>query len=175
LDVQKRSAPANILRRTMTESETASDNPGVIAFPPLIWAMGAVISVLVHFFVIQVPIMRYSICLVCGIVLVVLAPTLALSALVTMKAAGTNVDPAKPALTIVRGGPFRFTRNPMYLALSLLQVALGFFLNDWITLLFVVPLAVILHYGVILREERYLTAKFGEPYLQLKREVRRWL
>jgi len=156
------------------ETNTSSDNPGVIAFPPLIWAVGAVISVLVHFFVIQVPIMSYGVCLVCGIVLVILAPTLALSALVTFKKAGTNVDPAKPALTIVRGGPFRFTRNPMYLALCLLQVALGFFLNDWITLLFVVPLALILHYGVILREERYLTAKFGEPYLQLKREVRRW-
>ena len=94
--------------------------------------------------------------------------------MVAMKAAGTNVDPAKAALTIVRGGPFRFTRNPMYLALCLLQVALGFFLNDWLTLLFVVPLALILHCGVFLREERYLTAKFGEPYLQLKHEVRRW-
>ena len=151
------------------------DNPGVIEFPPLIWAVGVVISVLVHFFVIQVPIMRYGICLVCGIVLVILAPILALSALVTMKKAGTNIDPAKPALAIVRGGPFRFTRNPMYLALCLLQVALGFFLNDWITLLFVVPLGLILHYGVILREERYLTVKFGEPYLELKRDVRRWL
>jgi protein-S-isoprenylcysteine O-methyltransferase Ste14 len=98
-----------------------------------------------------------------------------LSALVTMKKAGTNVNPAEPAITIVRGGPFRFTRNPMYLALCLLQVALGFFLNDWITLLFAVPLALIMHYGVVLREERYLTAKFGESYLELKREVRRWL
>ncbi len=103
-----------------------------------------------------------------------LAPALAFSALLTMRAAGTNVDPAKPALAIVRAGPFRFTRNPMYLPLCLLQVALGFFLNDWITLLFVVPLALILHYGVVLREERYLTGKFGEPYLQLKRDVRRW-
>jgi protein-S-isoprenylcysteine O-methyltransferase Ste14 len=156
-------------------SDTSSDNPGVIAFPPLIWLVGAVISSLVHFFLIRLPIMSYSACLVCGIVLAILAPTLALSALVTMKTAGTNVDPAKPALKIVRGGPFRFTRNPMYLALCLLQVALGFFLNDWITLLFVVPLALILHYGVILREERYLTKKFGEPYLELKHDVRRWL
>jgi protein-S-isoprenylcysteine O-methyltransferase Ste14 len=153
---------------------TTDDNPGVIAFPPFIWLVGAVISALVHFFLIQLPIMSYSACLVCGIVLVILAPTLASSALVTMRAAGTNVATAKPALTIVRGGPFRFTRNPMYLALCLLQVALGFFLNDWITLLFVVPLALIMHYGVILREERYLTAKFGEPYLQLKGQVRRW-
>jgi protein-S-isoprenylcysteine O-methyltransferase Ste14 len=159
----------------MTELETSSDNPGVVAFPPVIWLGSAVISVLVHFSLIQVPIMSYRACLVCGVVVVILAPTLALSALVTMRTAGTNVNPAKPALTIVRGGPFRFTRNPMYLALCLVQVSLGFFLNDWITLLFVVPLGLILHYGVILREERYLTAKFGEPYLELKREVRRWL
>ena len=152
-----------------------NDNPGVIAFPPLILLVSAVISSLVHFFLVQVPIMNYRACLICGIVLVILAPTLALSALVTMKMAGTNVNPAKPALTIVRGGPFRFTRNPMYVALCLLQIALGFFLNDWITLLFVVPLALIMHYGVVLREESYLTAKFGEPYLELKREVRRWL
>jgi protein-S-isoprenylcysteine O-methyltransferase Ste14 len=150
------------------------DNPGVIALPPVIWLVNAVISVLVHLFI-RLPIMRYSFCLVCGIALIILAPTLALWALRRMKAAGTNVHPSEPALTIVRGGPFRFTRNPMYLALCLVQVALGFFLNDWITLLFVVPLAVILHYGVILREERYLTAKFGEPYLQYKGQVRRWI
>jgi protein-S-isoprenylcysteine O-methyltransferase Ste14 len=150
------------------------DNPGVIGFPPLIWLVNVVISGLVHL-LIRLPIMRYSMCLVCVIVFIILAPTLALSALITMKAAGTNVDPGKPALAIVRGGPFRFTRNPMYLALCLLQIALGFFLNDWITLLFVVPLALIFHYGVVLREERYLTAKFGEPYLQYKREVPRWI
>ena len=150
------------------------DNLGVIAFPPLIWLVNAVISVLLHLFV-RLPIMKYSLCLVCAIVLIILAPTLALSALRTMKAAGTNVHPSKPTLTIVRSGPFRFTRNPMYLALCLVQIALGFFLNDWITLLFVVPLALIFHYGVVLREERYLTAKFGEPYLQYKRGVRRWI
>ena len=150
------------------------DNPGVIAFPPLIWLVNAVISVLVGL-LIRLPIMRYGFCLVCGIVFIILAPTLALTASRAMKAAGTNVHPSEPALTIVHGGPFRFTRNPMYLALCLLQLALGFFLNDWITLLFVIPLALIFHYGVVLREERYLTAKFGEPYLQYKRAVHRWI
>ena len=157
-------------------SDERKDNPGVIAFPPLIWAVGAAISTLVHFFVIRVPIMsNYRVSFVCGTVIMILAPTLAVSAAVTFKRAGTNINPAEPALTIARGGPYRFTRNPMYLALCLLQVALGFFLNDLITLLFVVPLFLILHYGVVLREERYLTAKFGEPYLELKRTVRRWL
>src|ERR1700682_1989307 len=98
----------------MTEVETSSDNPGVIAFPPLIWAIGAVISALVHFFVIQVPIASYGVCLVCGIVLVILAPALALSALVTFKKAGTNVNPSEPALTVVRGGAYRLTPDPVY-------------------------------------------------------------
>jgi len=156
--------------------DTQREHAGVIAFPPFIWLAGSVISTLIHFFVVHMPITTgYRICLICGIALIIIAPTVAVSALVTMRAAGTNVDPAKPALTIVRGGPFRFTRNPMYLALCLVQIALGLFLNDWITLLFVVPLALLLHFGVVLREERYLEAKFGEDYLALKRSVRRWL
>ena len=158
------------------EMNTEKDNPGVIAFPPFIWLVGAILSILIHFFVIHLPITaNYRVCLVCGIALIVVAPTLALSALFAMLGAGTNIDPAKPALTIVRSGPFRLTRNPMYLVLCLLQIALGFFLNDWITLLFVIPLFFNLHFGVILREERYLEAKFGEEYLALKRSVRRWL
>jgi protein-S-isoprenylcysteine O-methyltransferase Ste14 len=150
------------------------DHPGVIAFPPLIWLVNAVISVVVHLFL-PAPITRYDVCLVCGIIFIILAPALALWGFRTMKAAGTNILPSNPALTIVRSGPFRFTRNPVYLSFCLLQVALGFFLNDWISLLFVVPLALIFHYGVILREERYLITKFGEPYLKYKREVRRWI
>lgn len=157
-------------------TENSADNPGVIAFPPFMLLVGAGTSALIHFFVFRVPIVsNYRICLGCGIVIMIIAPTLAISAMVTFKRAGTNVHPSEPALTIARGGPYRFTRNPMYLALCLVQTALGFFLNDWITLLFVVPLFLLLHYGVVLREERYLSAKFGEPYLEVKRDVRRWL
>ena len=154
----------------------SSDNAGIIAFPPLMLAICAAISAVVHFLVIRIPIMRdYRFALAWGSVLVVLAATLSISAMMTFKNAGTNVNPYEPALVIARSGPYRFTRNPMYLALCLVQIALGFFLNDWIALLLVVPLALLLHFGVILREERYLTAKFGESYLKLKREVRRWL
>jgi protein-S-isoprenylcysteine O-methyltransferase Ste14 len=157
----------------MTANET-EDNPGVIAFPPLIWVVCALLSALGHLIFPQ-PMMPRGLALTLGITLVVLAPAMVAWAILTMRAAGTNVDPAKPALTIVRKGPYRLTRNPMYLGLCLLQAALGFILDDWLTLLFVVPLALLLHYGVILREERYLEAKFGEPYLALKREVRRWI
>ena len=157
--------------------DDSRDNPGVIAFPPLIWAVSMAASLIVHFFVARVPmsILQRTASLGIGIALLMIAPALAISAAVTFKRAGTNVDPAKPALTIARGGPYRFTRNPMYLALTLLQIAAAFLLNDAVPLLFAAALATILHFGVILREERYLTAKFGEPYLELKRTVRRWL
>jgi protein-S-isoprenylcysteine O-methyltransferase Ste14 len=156
------------------DAET-DDHPRIVAFPPLLWFINAVVSVLIHFFVFSIRMLPQPFAWILGIVCLLAGPSLALPALRTMRAAGTNVDPAKPALLIVRGGPYRLTRNPMYLALCLVQAAIGFFLNDWITLLFVAPLIVVLHYGVILREERYLEEKFGESYLALKRKVRRWI
>ena len=157
--------------------ENGSDNPGVIGFPPLIWAVSVAASLVVHFFVVFVPmlILPRAVSLGIGIALFAIAPLLAISAIVTFKKAGTNVHPSEPATTIVRGGPYRFTRNPMYLALTLLQIGVAFLLNDAITFLFAAALAVTFHFGVILREERYLEAKFGEEYLALKRIVRRWI
>jgi protein-S-isoprenylcysteine O-methyltransferase Ste14 len=153
------------------------DNPGVIAFPPLIWAATLVLSLLVHFFIGGVPmsILPRAISLGIGIVLFMIAPLLAIPAMWQMKVAGTNVHPSEPTTRIVSGGPYRFTRNPMYLALTLLQIGVAFLLNDAITFLLAAALALILHFGVILREERYLEAKFGEEYLALKRSVRRWI
>ena len=152
----------------------AGDNPGVVAFPPLIFAAFAAVGIAMHF-IAPVPLLPDWPARVVGIGLVFLAGTLALWARRVMVAAGTNIRPDLPALTIVRDGPYRFTRNPMYLSLCLLQVAIGFLVDDWVALLLVVPLALVLHFGVILREERYLEAKFGDQYLELKRRVRRWL
>src|SRR5882724_7344043 len=151
------------------------DHPKIVAFPPLLWLMGAMVSMLVHYVVFSIRILPEPFAMILGIVCLMAGPSLALPALLTMRAAGTHASPAKPALLIVRGGPYRFTRNPMYLALCLVQAGIGLLLNDWITLLFVVPLALVLHFGVILPEERYLEAKFGEQYLALKRKVRRWI
>lgn len=161
----------------VTYGMAGNDNPRVIAFPPLIWAVTVFISLVVHFFVGGVPmsLLPRAISLGIGIVLFTIAPLLAIPAMWLMKAAGTNVHPSEPTTTIVRGGPYRFTRNPMYLALTLLQIGVAFVLNDAITFLFAAALALTLHFGVILREERYLEAKFGEEYLALKRSVRRWI
>lgn len=90
-------------------------------------------------------------------------------------AAQTNVNPRRPALNVVRKGPYRFTRNPMYLGMVLFNLGLTLMFSlDW-----GVPIAALLwaalHWGVVLREEAYLTEKFGDEYRALLKSTRRWL
>jgi protein-S-isoprenylcysteine O-methyltransferase Ste14 len=89
----------------------------------------------------------------------------------------TGQDPRPWAATpeIIRSGVYRFTRNPMYVSLALLQSAIGIgFGNLWIVLL--VPVAcVVVQMTAIRHEEAYLERKFGDAYLDYKKSVRRWL
>ncbi len=88
---------------------------------------------------------------------------------------GTNVPPNQPALAIVKDGPYRFTRNPMYLSFMMGFIGLSFLADAPMMLLLAVPLFFILDRRVIVPEEEYLTAKFGETYLDYKKQVRRWI
>jgi len=92
-----------------------------------------------------------------------------------MKRAGTNIRPDQPTLAVVSDGPFRFTRNPLYLALTGLYVGITLLADALWPLLLLVPVLVVLQWGVVAREERYLEAKFGEPYRAYKARVRRWV
>lgn len=92
-----------------------------------------------------------------------------------MESTGTNVNPSRPATTLVTIGPYAFSRNPMYVARTCLYLGLGLLMNALCVLVAVVPLLVVMHYGVIKPEERYLEAKFGEAYRQYRSHVRRWL
>ena len=106
-----------------------------------------------------------------------IAAGIALAALAMrrFRAAGTNIPTPLPSTALVAGGPYRFSRNPIYLALTLIFLGLAAAANSlWLLLLLPAVLAV-MHYGVVLREERYLGGKFGERYLDYKARVRRWL
>jgi protein-S-isoprenylcysteine O-methyltransferase Ste14 len=92
-----------------------------------------------------------------------------------MQNAHTNVNPTRPVTAIVTEGPFRFTRNPLYLGFTLFYTGVTLLVNSlWMVLL--LPFVLFLMtFSVIEREERYLERKFGEQYLAYKRRVRRWL
>jgi protein-S-isoprenylcysteine O-methyltransferase Ste14 len=92
-----------------------------------------------------------------------------------MRAAGTNIHPNLPATAVVSYGPFAFTRNPLYVSLLAMFAGIGVALASLAFLAVLVPFALLLHFGVVLREERYLEAKFGDAYLRYTSRVRRWI
>jgi protein-S-isoprenylcysteine O-methyltransferase Ste14 len=100
---------------------------------------------------------------------------LAITTLRVLSRAHTPVDPLKPTTALVTEGPFRYSRNPLYVALTLLYLGVAFLVNVLWILLLVVPALVVLRYGVIAREEAYLARKFGTAYHYYTTQVRRWL
>jgi protein-S-isoprenylcysteine O-methyltransferase Ste14 len=99
----------------------------------------------------------------------------ALWAAVTFRRHNTPVNPLGKVTTIVTEGPFRYTRNPMYVSLMVWYVGgILLFHLAWSAIL-LVPVYLVLRYGVIAREERHLQTVFGEQYVDYCRRVRRWL
>ena len=157
-------------------SEPSPDNPGVIIFPPLlllIWIVaGLCLDWLVPLGVLsQLPLVPR---LVAGAIIFCGGLALASTARATFVRAGTNVRPDQPALSLVSHGVFAHLRNPMYVGASIGALGLALLLAlDWIVLL-MVPALLVLHYGVVKREERYLEAKFGDSYRRYKESVPRY-
>jgi protein-S-isoprenylcysteine O-methyltransferase Ste14 len=88
---------------------------------------------------------------------------------------GQKPAPWTPTPTLILDGPYRLTRNPMYVGVTLLQIGIGVTSNNgWIALLALVALMLV-HFVAVRPEERYLSDKFGEPYRRYLREVRRYL
>ncbi len=150
------------------------DIPGVIAPPPLIYGAALIAGLILH--------AMYPVRFLPG----TLAPVMGWSLIGTgilsivagfraMHRAHTPVDPYKPSTAIVVDGPYRFTRNPLYVSLTIAYVGIAMLINTlWVLLLLPVVLF-IMRRGVVDREERYLEQKFGEEYLRYKANVRRWI
>lgn len=89
--------------------------------------------------------------------------------------AATSPSPYKSSTAIISSGPFGITRNPLYVGLNLIMLGVGFWFNSLWVLLALPPTFLVLLFGVVLREERYLEQKFGKEYLDYKNSVRRWV
>ena len=152
------------------------DGAAVRIPPPLIYLLAVVSGALVHAFAFPL-----QVGLVSGLRVAVTVAT-ALAGLALIGSAmnlfkGTSQDPKpwKATPEIISTGIYRFTRNPMYVGLALLQTAIGVGVaNGWIVLL--IPVVLALVYATAIRhEEAYLVRKFGDAYLDYKRSVRRWI
>jgi protein-S-isoprenylcysteine O-methyltransferase Ste14 len=155
----------------------AADTAGVIAPPPLLAlatvAIGLVMDwqfplfVLGNFF-------SWTVRLTLGGALISAGGGLAMVAERSFRGVGTNVPPWKPTLALATGGIYKWLRNPMYVGVGLMVAGIGIAIgSDW-TLILIVPAAWLFHQGVVLREERYLEAKFGDDYRRYKASVPRY-
>lgn len=151
-----------------------ADRPGVVALPPLIYLAAMVAGLLLHLLLpLSMPIppaVRGT-----GAGLLFMGLVFAGIARAGFSRAGTNVNPHQPATALVTTGAYRFSRNPMYVGLALVFVGLALWTRvGWLLVLFPGVVA-IMHWGVVLREERYLARKFGAEFQAYRAKVRRYL
>lgn len=155
-------------------AENTPDNAGVIAPPPLLYLGPLLLGLLLQRVrpraFLPPPVARPLGTLLTGSGLL-----LGGWAARTMLAAGTALDPAHPVTRIVTRGPFRFSRNPIYLAFTLLYVGVAALANTRWPVLFLPGVLAAIRRGVIAREERYLARKFGTAYTGYQTRVRRWI
>jgi protein-S-isoprenylcysteine O-methyltransferase Ste14 len=155
------------------------DSPGVRFPPPLLFVAGFVGGLALDRWVYGLPLAGVSairpILATLGWLFAGAAFALIGWAFATFGRARTSIIPHQPASQLVRAGPYRYTRNPMYVSLVLLYTGVALIFDRAWPLL-VLPLVVMtLHVLVIAREEAYLARAFGDAYVAYTREVRRWL
>jgi protein-S-isoprenylcysteine O-methyltransferase Ste14 len=146
----------------------------VIAPPPLIFlsalALGFGLDV-----VVGTGSLPWSVAVLVGAASIIAGVGLMGSFVEAFRRARTPLDPYTPSEAIVTDGPYRLTRNPGYLGMALTYAGIAIVSNAlWVLAPLPVAIAVI-DRGVIAREERYLERKFGTPYVDYKRRVRRWI
>ena len=151
------------------------DNPGVGVHPPLFFLSALLLGVVLDDRVRRFVIFDSHDWRWLGVILLLLGVGLVAFGRKTMIKHGTNVNPTLPTLAIVDSGPFRFTRNPLYVALTVIYIGLSLLFNTWWSLFLLIPVWLVMHFAVVRREEAYLESKFGENYLNYRRRVRRYL
>ncbi|MGH3088724.1 MAG: methyltransferase family protein [Rubrobacteraceae bacterium] len=150
------------------------DNAGVIAPPPLIFGVPLLASLLLNR-KLKLPFLPSGLTRLLGWPLIIGGILLAVWFFVTMKRAGTPVDPREPVSNLATDGPFEYTRNPGYLAMTMIFVGVSSLKNSLPSILLLPAVLHVIHHHVILREEAYLERLFGEEYLRYKESVRRWV
>ncbi len=154
-------------------SEPDVANVGLVR-PPLVYLCAIALGLAMHALW-PVHLVPPSLGASVGVILTLVAVALFLSAVRSFRAAGTPVPGNRPTATIVRAGPYRFSRNPIYLAFSLLQLGLALWVNALGLLITLVAAVVLMSFVVIPREERYLEGRFPSRYVPYQTAVRRWL
>jgi len=159
----------------MPEPGAITGDPGavVVARPPIVYLVSILAGFALHA-VWPLRVVPHAIEPLGGLLALLAVPLFVLSVR-QFRSARTPIRTRKPVTTILTTGPYRFSRNPIYLSFTLLQLGLGIWANSAWVVGTLIPTLVLMSYGVIGREERYMARKFGDDYLRYRASVRRWI
>lgn len=155
-------------------SEAPRDHSGVVVPPPLIYFVFLLVGIGLQRYA-PLPRLPIGPGRVFGALLAFLWLALATWSIRRFWAAGTSMIPVRPTTALVIQGPYRYTRNPMYLAMLLLYLGVACWFGLVWPLILAPGLVLAVDLYVIRREERYLQQKFREDYRQYQKRVRRWV
>ena len=112
---------------------------------------------------------------IAGVIVLALAATMGMSAALLMMRRRTPIEPWKDPVHLVTSGPFRVSRNPLYLTLTMVLIAVSIIANSIWLLIAGAVLLLLLDRVIVRREERVLHQVFGDEYRSYKSRVRRWI
>ncbi len=162
------------MENTEAKIVTKRDTAGVIAPPPLIFGAGLALGGLVTWFY-PYPIMPWNAAVVLGFFPILFGLGVILTAWLQMRAAKTSIEPWHPTTAIVDTGVYALSRNPVYIALAEIYFGIMLIFNSFWFLPFLPLVMIVIHFGVVKREERYLESKFGDVYRDYMGRVKRWI
>ncbi|HJP58945.1 MAG TPA: isoprenylcysteine carboxylmethyltransferase family protein [Gemmatimonadaceae bacterium] len=151
------------------------DAPDIVILPPVLVGGTMIVGLIIHYLLWPVTVLPMLLSRILGLLLFVGSGALAHLAHRAMQRVGTNVFPTQPTLALATDGPFRFTRNPLYIAAIGVYLGVSLWVNSMIMLLLTLPMALVLDWGIVRREESYLSGKFPQEYEVYRARVRRWL
>jgi protein-S-isoprenylcysteine O-methyltransferase Ste14 len=158
----------------MTGNQDNQDNPGMNVPPPLIYVLPLILGLLLDRRA-HLPFLRRSAARSLGWPLIGGGVVLSRWFLQTMRQADAPIRTDKPVPRLTTEGPFRYTRNPGYLSLTMLYLGIAVLRNALWAILLLPLVLIVIQREVIGREERYLERTFGEEYLAYKARVPRWV
>ncbi len=150
------------------------DSEGMLTPPPVVYLVFLLIGIGLEYYwpspflpqVAQYPV---------GITVIILSFVVFGMVLREFSASSSSVDHRRPTTEVISSGPFRYSRNPIYVSMTMLCTGIAMVTNNLWILVMMIPAVLVIHYLVIIKEEAFLEEKFGDEYRRYCASVRRWL
>jgi len=166
----------NLDKQVPEKSEKKKPEPAKpIALPPLIFASGLIIGFIFDSFIFRTNFYDSKFIVIIGYIVISAGIIFALFGLQIFLQMKENPHPHTETNKLIIKGIFKYSRNPLYVAMAFIYTGMSIILNSLAMLIMFAPVIMIINYGVIIREEKYLSQLFGDEFLEYKKQVRKWL